>query len=58
MLDADQSTEDCSPEEKIWHQEILMASQEYVEHGAPESFLGWSTWILTGESTDGGTALD
>ena len=37
-----------------------MAIEENLEHGAPESFLGWSicTWILMGESTDGGAALD
>jgi len=35
-----------------------MAIEEYVEHGVPESFLGWSTWILMGESTDGDAALD
>ena len=35
-----------------------MAIEEYIEHGAPESFLGWSTWIFMGESTDGGTTLD
>jgi hypothetical protein len=37
-----------------------MAIEENLEHGAPESFLGWSTcpWILIGESLDGGTALD
>jgi len=38
MLDADQSAED-SPEKKFWHQEIIMAIEENVEHGAPESFL-------------------
>lgn len=57
MLDADQSAED-SPEKKFWHQEIRIAIEENVDHGEPESFLGWSTWILMGDSTDGGAALD
>ena len=35
-----------------------MANEENVEHGAPEPFFGWSTWILIGESIDGGAALD
>jgi len=57
MLDADQSAED-SPEKKFWHQEIRIAIEENVEHGAPETVLGWSNWILMGESTDVGAALD
>ena len=35
-----------------------MAIEENVQHGPSESFLGWSTWILMGESTDGGASLD
>ena len=34
MSDAHQSAED-SPEKKFWHQKILMAIEENVEHGAP-----------------------
>lgn len=57
MLDADESAED-SPEMNFWHQEILMAIEENVEHGVPEFSLGRFTLILTGESTDGGAVLD